>query len=143
MIKKMGYDWQLRQCMADRGMFQTSDLAAPLAERGIVLSREQLWRLVSQAQQRLSLDVLAAMCDILGCGPSDLIEVRVENVQVSKTGHRPGRGRPGTSPHHGSAAPPDLVTTPAKHQVTAALERLRHRVLTDVSSVAPDTVDGL
>jgi hypothetical protein len=51
-IKKMGYDWQLRQIMADRGMFQTSDLAGPLAERGINLSREQLWRLVSQPPQR-------------------------------------------------------------------------------------------
>ena len=69
MIKKMGYDWQLRQLMADRGMFQTSDLAGPLAERGITLSREQLWRLVTQPPQRLSMDVLAAMCDILGCEP--------------------------------------------------------------------------
>jgi hypothetical protein len=68
-IKKMSYDWHLRQLMADRGMFQTSDLAGPLAERGITLSREQLWRLVSQPPQRLSLDVLAAMCDILA-GPA-------------------------------------------------------------------------
>jgi DNA-binding Xre family transcriptional regulator len=93
-IKKMGYDWQLRQIMADRGMFQTSDLAGPLAERGITLSREQLWRLVSQPPQRLSLDVLAAMCDILGCGPSDLIEIRVENTSVRKT----GTGPPGVAP---------------------------------------------
>ena len=94
MIKKMGYDWRLRQLMADRGMFQTSDLAAPLAERGVALSREQLWRLVSQPPQRLSLDVLAAMCDILDCGPSDLIKVRVENAQVRRTGTGPAGDAP-------------------------------------------------
>ena len=94
MIKKMGYDWQLRQIMAGRGMFQTSDLAGPLAERGITLSREQLWRLVSQPPQRLSLDVLAAMCDILGCGPGDLIKVRVENASVRKTGTGPAEVAP-------------------------------------------------
>ena len=94
MIKKMGYDWQVRQIMADRGMFQTTDLAGPLAERGITLSREQLWRLVTQPPQRLSMDVLAAMCDILGCEPSDLIKVRVENASVKKTGTGPAGDAP-------------------------------------------------
>lgn len=89
MIKKMGYDWRLRQLMADRGMFATSDLAGPLAERGVTLSREQLWRLVSQPPQRLSLNVLAAICDILDCNPADLIKVRVENTSVPKTGTGP------------------------------------------------------
>ena len=89
MIKKMSYDWRLRNLMADRGMFQTSDLAGPLAERGVSLSREQLWRLVSQPPQRLSLDVLAAIRDILDCGPSDLIQVRVQNASVPKTGTGP------------------------------------------------------
>jgi len=40
-IKKMGYHWHLRKLMADQQMFQTSDLALLLAERGVVLSREQ------------------------------------------------------------------------------------------------------
>jgi len=62
---------------------------AGVAERGITLSREQLWRLVSQPPQYLSLDVLAAMCDFLGCGPSDLIKVRAENTSVRKTGTDP------------------------------------------------------
>ena len=40
-IKKMGYHWHLRKLMADQQMFQTSDLALLLADRGVVLSREQ------------------------------------------------------------------------------------------------------
>ena len=84
MIKRMGYDWHLRQVMAARGMFQTSDLVGPLTERGITLSREQVYRLVTQTPQRLSLDVLAAICDILDCGPQDLIEVKAVREQVAK-----------------------------------------------------------
>lgn len=34
MIKKMGYRWNLRKLMADRDMFQTSDMVPLLAERG-------------------------------------------------------------------------------------------------------------
>ncbi|MRH92344.1 helix-turn-helix domain-containing protein [Nocardia sp. SYP-A9097] len=94
MIKKMGYAWHLRRLMAEHEMFHTSDLATPLAERGISLSREQIYRLVAQPPQRLSMDVLAALCDILGCGPGDLIEVRVENISVRKTGTGPEGSAP-------------------------------------------------
>jgi DNA-binding Xre family transcriptional regulator len=84
MIKKMGYTWHLRKLMAGRDMFQTTALVPALAERGIHLSREQVFRLVTQVPQRLSLDILAALCDILGCTPNDLIEVRVANAEVRK-----------------------------------------------------------
>jgi hypothetical protein len=53
MRRKMGYRWQLRQLMAARGMFQTSHLGPLLAERGIHLSREQVYRLVAGTPQRV------------------------------------------------------------------------------------------
>ncbi|MFE2477386.1 helix-turn-helix domain-containing protein [Streptomyces sp. NPDC059389] len=86
MIKKMGYRWHLRQLMASQGMFQTTDLVPLLAERGIHLSREQVFRLVTQPPQRMSMDTLAALCDILGCGVEQLIEVVVAEEEVRKTG---------------------------------------------------------
>lgn len=89
MTKKMECEWHLRQLMAERGMFQTSDLVPLLADRGINLSREQVFRLVTQAPQRLSMDTLAALCDILDCGVQDLIEVRTVSVQVRKTSNGP------------------------------------------------------
>lgn len=61
--------------MAERGMFATTDLLAPLAQRGVKLSREQVYRLVTGVPQRLSLATLAAVCDILDCQPGDLIEL--------------------------------------------------------------------
>jgi DNA-binding Xre family transcriptional regulator len=84
-IKKMGIRWNLRRLMAARDMFQTTDLGPLLAERGIHLSREQVFRLVTQPPQRLSMDTLAALCDILGCTPNDLIEVEAVSAGVRKT----------------------------------------------------------
>lgn len=81
----MGYQWQLRQLMAERQMFQTSDLVPLLAERGITLSREQVYRLVTQAPQRMSMETLVALCDILDCTPNDLIKPEIVNIQVRKT----------------------------------------------------------
>lgn len=75
MTGKVGYRWQLRARMAERGMFATTDLIAPLAQRGVKLSREQVYRLVTGVPQRLSLATLAALCDILDCQPGDLIEL--------------------------------------------------------------------
>ncbi|MEV4130334.1 helix-turn-helix transcriptional regulator [Nocardia sp. NPDC049707] len=85
MIKKMGYQWRLRYLMAERGMFQTSELGPLLTERGIRLSREQVYRLVTQAPQRLNMDVLVALCDILDCTPNDLIHPEAVNKQIPKT----------------------------------------------------------
>jgi DNA-binding Xre family transcriptional regulator len=70
----VSYHWHLRRLMADRDMYATTALAAPLAERGISLSREQIYRLVTGTPERLSLATLAALCDILACGPGDIIE---------------------------------------------------------------------
>jgi DNA-binding Xre family transcriptional regulator len=95
-IKKMGFQWHLRLRMAEKGYFQTSDLVPLLAERGIVLSREQVFRLVTQPPQRLSMDTLAALCDILGCQPNDLIEVQVVNERVRKAAGETKRPSPQT-----------------------------------------------
>ncbi|OLT48626.1 Cro/Cl family transcriptional regulator [Gordonia sp. CNJ-863] len=85
MIKKMGYQWRLRHLMAERDLFHTSDLVPLLAEHGIRLSREQVYRLVTQPPQRLNMDVLVALCDILDCTPNDLILPEVVHQQVRKT----------------------------------------------------------
>ena len=95
MIKKMGYEWHLRRRMAEAGMFQTRDLQPQLAERGVQLSREQVYRLVTQPPLRLTLDILAALCDILDCTPNDLIEIQVVDQQARKA---EVKGRPGMSP---------------------------------------------
>ena len=65
--------WNLRQVMADRGLFQTSELVPLLAERDIHISREHVYRLVTKTPQRVTLDIVAALCDALACSPGDLM----------------------------------------------------------------------
>ena len=74
MARKLDYRWHLRQVMAGRGMFATTDLIEPLARRGIRLSSSQVYRLVADRPERLSLKILMALLDILDCSISDLIE---------------------------------------------------------------------
>ena len=74
MARKLDYRWHLRQLMAGRGMFSTTDLIPPLAARGIRLSSSQVYRLVVERPERLSLKILMALLDILDCSMSELIE---------------------------------------------------------------------
>lgn len=88
MKAKLGYRWNLRQLMARQEMFATSDLVPLLAERGVVLSATQVYRLVTQNPERLNLRTLMALCDILACTPNDLIEPAAEpaNKRVAAAG---------------------------------------------------------
>ncbi|MFE9888485.1 helix-turn-helix domain-containing protein [Streptomyces scopuliridis] len=74
MAAKLDYHWHLRKVMADRGMFSTTDLLPALKERGISLSSSQVYRLVVERPERLSLKILMALLDILDCTMDDLIE---------------------------------------------------------------------
>lgn len=85
MKRQVSYQWRLREVMAAHGMFSATDLAAPLTERGIELSSVQIWRLVTQSPERLSLPVLAALCDIFECSPAELIATRAENAAPRRT----------------------------------------------------------
>ena len=86
--------WNLRQMMAAHGLFQTSDLVPLLEERDVHLSRQYVHRLVTKAPQRVNIDLLAALCDILDCGPSDLLQPTFEALEaVTATGDTgPGIG---------------------------------------------------
>jgi DNA-binding Xre family transcriptional regulator len=104
MTRKLDYRWNLRQVMANRGMFQTTDLIGPLADREIRLSSSQVYRLVTERPERLSLKVLMALLDILECAMEDLIEpaavakparkARTASGEEAGVGHlRPRRAR--------------------------------------------------
>jgi DNA-binding Xre family transcriptional regulator len=98
------YRWHLRRLMAERGLFATTDLVPLLADRGVRLSREQVYRLATGVPQRLNLQVLAALCDILDCTPGDLIECyratgqRGPRSDASVSRPRPRRARVARDP---------------------------------------------
>jgi DNA-binding Xre family transcriptional regulator len=95
MTTRVSFHWNLRQVMAENGMFQTTDLIAPLADRGIELSRQMIHRVVTKTPQRVNLELLAALCDILHCTAADLLELRREHVRdlpVAVNDNGPGIG---------------------------------------------------
>lgn len=83
--REVSYQWRLREIMARRGLFTTTHLAPLLAERGIMLSASQIHRLVTGTPERLSLPVLAALCDLLEVTPAELIVTSAENATTRKT----------------------------------------------------------
>lgn len=95
MTAKLDYRWHLRQVMASRGMFATTDLLEPLAERGIRLSSSQIYRLVVERPERLSLKVLMALLDVLDCSMDELIEPVAAAATAGKAAAGAGRGEAG------------------------------------------------
>jgi len=104
MPAKLDYHWHLRTVMAAGGMFATTDLIEPLEQRGITLSSSQVYRLVVERPERLSLKILMALLDILDCTMDDLIEPAVSaragargkkavGAEAGLGGSRPKRAR--------------------------------------------------
>jgi DNA-binding Xre family transcriptional regulator len=106
MTAKLDYRWRLRDVMADRGMFSTTDLRAPLTERGIRLSDVQIWRLAAEKPERLNLKVFMALLDILGCRMDELIEpVAAAPARRKAVGEQPADAEPGAGGGVGSFRP--------------------------------------
>ena len=110
--RKVSYQWRLREVMAEHGMFATTELVPLLADRGITLSASQVHRLVTGTPERLTLAVLAALCDIFATDPAELITTEATNVGVRKR-TAAGAGEP---------------TVPAAQ--LAALRPIRARIVT-------------
>ncbi|RRQ26180.1 XRE family transcriptional regulator [Rhodococcus sp. Eu-32] len=83
--RRLDYHWKLRQQMAAHQMWKTTQLAPLLRERGIDLSAAQVYRLVTDKPERLSMKVLVALCDIFDCSPNDLITPEVVTGRVRRT----------------------------------------------------------
>ncbi|MGB9305934.1 MAG: helix-turn-helix transcriptional regulator [Mycobacterium sp.] len=84
MKRQVDYTWRLAELMAARGMHNTTDLIPLLVDRGIQLSRPQVYRVVNQRPERVSLQLIAALCDILSCGVDDLLTVTATDVRRRK-----------------------------------------------------------
>lgn len=105
MRRQVRYRWRLRELMAERGLFTTTELVPLLVERGINLSVSQVHRLVTGTPERLSLPLLAALCDALDVSPADLIVTEAINAAARQVaggtptavadlaGRRPTRAR--------------------------------------------------
>ena len=116
MARKLDYRWHLRQVMASRGMFATTDLIEPLAERGIHLSSSQVYRLVVERPERLSLKALMALLDILDCSLEELIEPVAAAAPARKATASGDDAGVGDLRPNGPASPGGRVTSDRWHR---------------------------
>ncbi|MEV1002388.1 helix-turn-helix transcriptional regulator [Nonomuraea sp. NPDC050202] len=86
MTRRLNFHWRLRQIMAAHEIWKTTDLIPLLRERGVSLSPAQVYRLVANKPERLSLRTLIALCDIFDCTPANLIEPYAETTAHKMTG---------------------------------------------------------
>lgn len=107
--REVGYEWKLRQLMATRGLFSTTDLQPLLVERGVELSAAQVYRLVTSSPERLNMRVLAAVCDALDCTPNDLIEPTAGTIDTPVRAARQAGGTNGRAPEPAAGARPTRV----------------------------------
>lgn len=102
--RRIGYNWNLRQMMAKRNLWKSTELMPLLRARGISLSESQVWRLVTGSPERIPARTFAALCDILDCTPNDLFEPVVEMRSVRRAnapavGEEPSSTNPGSISH--------------------------------------------
>ncbi|MFV0251705.1 MAG: helix-turn-helix domain-containing protein, partial [Beutenbergiaceae bacterium] len=74
MTRTVAYHWHLRKMMTDNDIHSTTKLVPLLADRGVVMTSTQVYRIVTGEPERLNMQLLAALCDIFDCTPNDLIE---------------------------------------------------------------------
>ncbi|WP_460648284.1 helix-turn-helix domain-containing protein [Leucobacter ruminantium] len=78
--RRVTYGWHLRERMTEHGITTARALLPLLAERGVHLSVAQVHRTITTPPVRLSLRLLAALCDIFDVKPDDLIATSAEAV---------------------------------------------------------------
>lgn len=83
MKRDVDCQWRLAELMAGNHVHNS-----------ITLSRPQVYRLVHQRAERVSLKLIAALCDIFDCSPDDLVTVTAADARkkaASAGAWRPGR----------------------------------------------------
>jgi DNA-binding Xre family transcriptional regulator len=91
--RDVDYQWRLAEVMARNGMHTSTVLAPLLRERGIDLSPSQVYRLVTQRPERVSLRLLAAVCDIFDCGPEEFVTVTAADANQQRKAAAAGKSK--------------------------------------------------
>lgn len=84
MKTNMSCQWDLPVIMSRAGYRRTTDLLEPLADRGIVLSRSQVYRL-TRDHEWISPQLLAALCDIFDVTLNKVILISSARIRTVRT----------------------------------------------------------
>ena len=113
--RTVGYHWHLRRVMSLNEMHSTTDLVPLLADRGVVMTPTQVYRIVTGEPERLNMRLLSALCDIFGCTPNDLIE---PHVVATSTRRRKAAGSAGVE--RATRSKTDSKTRPRRATIKGA-----------------------
>ncbi|GAB3402831.1 helix-turn-helix domain-containing protein [Flindersiella endophytica] len=123
--KTVSYRWHVRWLMTEHDMHHTTDLVPLLADRGVVMTPTQVYRVITRAPERMNMQLLAALCDIFGCTPNDLVEPYVvatstrRRKAASATGNTTGTANSG--PRSGGSAASASSRKAGKQRPTRAV----------------------
>lgn len=92
MRREIEYQWRIRELMGRHRMRSSTDLIEPLRERGITLSASQICRIVAQDPERISFQVLTALCDIFHCEANDLVTYTAIDARTNRHKKAAGEG---------------------------------------------------
>lgn len=95
--RELTYTWRVREIMARRRIFTAKELAPLLHERGITLTPNAIWRLVSGEPERISLKMLVALFDALDVEMNDLITFTAVDVKTVRHRKASGDGNRGVA----------------------------------------------
>lgn len=95
--RELTYTWRVREIMARRHIFTAKELAPLLHERGITLTPNAIWRIVSGEPERVSLKMLVALCDALDVEMNDLITYTAVDAKAVRRRKASGGGIPDMS----------------------------------------------
>ncbi|GAB3578211.1 hypothetical protein GCM10027406_14030 [Leifsonia lichenia] len=84
MKHQIEYKFHVRELMARVGIHSSRDLVEPLRDRGITLSESQINRIVAHNPERISFQVLAALCDVFGVEMNELVTFTSSEVKTTR-----------------------------------------------------------
>ena len=93
MRREITYTWRVREVMARRGIHTAKELTELLHQRGITLTANAVWRIVTQQPERISFQVLVALCDVLEVTPNELITYTATDTKTLRD-RRTAAGEP-------------------------------------------------
>ncbi|MDR2974407.1 MAG: helix-turn-helix transcriptional regulator [Propionibacteriaceae bacterium] len=80
--------WNLRLKAAERGIWKSAELRRMLADAGLELSMGKMSALWAGNPTTIRLDDLDVICDVLSCGPSDLLVREPEKVAARRVANQ-------------------------------------------------------
>lgn len=90
--------WNLRMKAAEKGIWKSTELRRLLADAGLEVSAGKMSGWWTGTPNAIRLDELDVICDVLGCGPSDVLILEPDKVAALRVAKDRSAEATGSSP---------------------------------------------